>query len=79
MRGQLKRKNIGCDELEFIDDRSIWMGLTDQDMWAGNGRIRYERTGVDGPKGHVALTWSLCGLQGILNGNNLRLMINPSP
>jgi len=55
------------------------MGLTNQDMWAGSGWIRYEWTGVDGPKGHMALTWSLCGLQGILNGNDLRLTINPSP
>ena len=55
------------------------MGLTDQDMWAESGRIWYEQTKVDGPKGYVALTWSLCGLQGILNGNDLRLTINPRP
>jgi len=47
------------------------MGLIDQDKWAGSGRIQYERTGMDGPKGHMALTWPLCGLQGILNGNDL--------
>ena len=45
---------------------TIW---TDQGGW-----IR-----VDGPIGHVALIWSLCGLQGILNGNDLCLTINPSP
>ena len=55
------------------------MGLTDQDMWAESGRIWYERTKVDGPKGYVAQTWSLCGLQGILNGNDLHLTINPRP
>ena len=54
------------------------MGLTDQDEWAESGWIQYERTEVDGPKGHVALTWSLCGLQGILNGNDLRLTIKPN-
>ena len=40
---------------EFTDDGSIWMGLTDRDKWAESGRIRYEWTGVDGPKVHVAL------------------------
>ena len=34
---------------------------------------------VDGSKGHATLNWSLCGLQETLNGNDLRLMINPSP
>ena len=76
---QLKRKNIGGDGSKFIDDGSIWMGLTDQDMWTESGRIWYERTKVDRPKGYVALIWSLCGLQGILNGNNLRLTINLRP
>jgi len=55
------------------------MGLIDQNKWVGSGRIQYEQTGVDRPKGHIALTWSLCGLQGILNRNDLRLTINPNP
>ena len=48
--------------------------------WASNRRILHEWTkGVDGPKGQVALNWSLYGPQEILNGNDLHLMINPSP
>ena len=34
---------------------------------------------VDGSKDHVELNWLLCGLQETLNGNDLRLKINPSP
>jgi len=55
------------------------MDLTNQDEWAGSGRIWYEQIMVDRPEGHVALTWSFFGLQGILNGNDLRLTINPNP
>ena len=40
---------------EFTDDGSIWMGLTDSDKWAESGQIRYEWTGVDRPKVHMAL------------------------
>ena len=71
MRGQLKRK-------EFRGDGSIWIGLIDQDKWVESEWIQCERTGVYGPKGHVVLNWSLCGLQEILNGNDLRLTINPN-
>ena len=55
---------------EFRDDRSKQMGCSK--------RIRCEQTRVDGLKGHVALNWSLCGLQEIPNGNNLCVMNNPS-
>ena len=34
---------------------------------------------VDGSKGHLALNWSLCGLQETLDGNDLHLKINPNP
>ena len=77
--GATEEEEYWGDGSEFIDDGSIWMGLTNQDEWAGSGQIRYEWIGVDGPKGHVVLTWSLCGLQGILNGNDLCLTINPNP
>ena len=53
--------------------------MTDPNKWARSRRIQCERTRVDGSKGHVALNWSLCGLQEILNGNDLCLMNNPSP
>ena len=64
---------------EFRGDGFIWMGLIDQDKWAESERIRCEWTEVYEPKGHVALNWSLCGLQKILSGNDLRLTINLSP
>ena len=64
---------------EFRGDGFIWMDLTDQDKWVKGKQIQCERTRVDGSKGHVALSWSLYGLKEILNGNNLRLTINPSP
>ena len=54
------------------------MDLTDQDKWVKGKWIRCERNRVDGSEGHVALSRSLCGLQEILNGNDLRLTINPS-
>ena len=74
-----RKSNWIVKRKEFRDDKSIWMGLTDQDKWDESERIRCERTGVDRPKGHVALNCSLCGLKKILNGNDLRLTINPSP
>ena len=52
--------------------------MTDPNKWASSKRIRCEQTRVDGLKGHVALNWSLCGLQEIPNGNNLCVMNNPS-
>ena len=68
----VNRKNIGSDGPDYMD------GLLSK--WASNRWILCERTkGVDGSKGHMALNWSLCGLQEILNGNDLRLMVNPNP
>ena len=55
------------------------MGLIDQDMWVESEQIECKRSGVDGPMGHVALNWSLCGPQDILSGDDLCLVINPSP
>ena len=68
----MKRKNTGGDGSDYMD------GLLNK--WANNRQILHGRTkGVDGPKGHMALSCSLCGPQEILNGNDLRLTVNPSP
>ena len=67
----VNRKNIGSDGPDYMD------GLLSK--WANNRRILHGQTkGVDGPKGHVALSCSLCGPQEILNRNDLRPTVNPS-
>ena len=50
------------------------------DKWANSERILsyVNEHRVDGSKGHVALNWSLCGLQETLNGNDLCLTTNSS-
>ena len=55
------------------------MDLTVQDKWAKVNGSDVNAPRVDGSKGHVALNWSLYGLQETLNGNDLRLKISPSP
>ena len=54
------------------------MGLIVLDEWANGERILCEWTQGGRIKKLVAFNWSLYGLQEILNGNDLRLKINPS-
>ena len=49
-----EEKNIGGDRLDYMDSLLS--------KWANNRLILHGWTkGVDGPKGHVALSCSLCG------------------
>ena len=66
------------EEGKNMDNGSIFISLTVLEQWAEGGRIQGARTQGGQVQGATWHPSGLSSLQGILNGNNLCFMVNPS-